>query len=184
MNPGEFQTKLLKLTKDKTEQQCCQSLDDSWASIKIIGNPWTCNQTCRTSDRKLLIKMVKNKQYTPYIPRKRYYAAIHMVPRHAGSQLLAGPCLKTSRVVSLTIEQAKGIFKTGTNLRTGQQPACMTDRWITQLLALNQRITCHKGAVPRMMLWLKSLDEDSRDEGGFVKNKKVFIEESSSAKRY
>ncbi len=34
------------------------------------------------------------------------------------------------------------------------------------------------------MLWLKSLDEDSRDEGGFVKNKTFFIEESSSAKRY
>ncbi len=30
------------------------------------------------------------------------------------------------------------------------------------------------------MVWLKSLDEDSRDEGCF-KNKKVFIEESFSA---
>ncbi len=98
-----------------------------------------------------------------------------MVPHHTGSQLLAGQCLKTSRVVSLTIEQAKDIFKTGTNLRTGQQPARMTDRRITQLLALNQRITCHKGAVPRMMLWLKSLDEDSRDEGGFVKNKRFLL---------
>ncbi len=42
-------------------------------------------------------------------------------------------------------------FKTGTNLRTGQQPARMTHRRITQLLALIQRAACHKGAVPRMM---------------------------------
>ncbi len=74
-----------------------------------------------------------------------------MAAHHAGLQLLAGPCLKTSKVVSLTIEQAKGIFKTGTNLRTGQQPARMTDRRTTQQLALIQLVTCHKGAVPRMM---------------------------------
>ncbi len=36
-------------------------------------------------------------------------------------------------------------------------------------------------ASPLGTLWLKSLDGDSRDEGCFVKNKKVFIEESSSA---
>ncbi len=35
-------------------------------------------------------------------------------------------------------------------------------------------------ASPLGTLWLKSLDGDSRDEGCFVKNKKVFIEESSS----
>ncbi len=38
------------------------------------------------------------------------------------------------------------------------------------------------GSGDKQLLWLKSLDEDSRDEGGFVKNNFFFIEESSSAK--
>ncbi len=40
------------------------------------------------------------------------------------------------------------------------------------------------GSGDKQLLWLKSLDEDSRDEGGFVKNNFFFIEELSSAKRY